>query len=250
MNALIKRFLVLAMALPFGLLSMCSKGADIIGEFSEEFHKTPPAQELYDIAMPILEETLSQDDTEFVINYLYPERYRDLIKVNGDTLIVERMFDVDAIWEDSETKYEYYFDGKIARNDLTTGEKTIRQGEFDLDVQEIRTERKALLQKAYELILSDVERTMVPDQYAFEFSIHCQTLTMTFDREQMDAAGYADLGEEVVFSRYYSLCWKLEVSDIQTGRKIHILLPHNGEYDGAFVLPTLPETFSDYTVIE
>ena len=66
----------------------------------------------------------------------------------------------------------------------------------------------------------------------------------------MDEAGFFDWENTVVFDTYYYTGWEVGITERGTGTEIWLGLPEKGEYEGDFVVPQMPESYDDYTVIE
>lgn len=202
-------------------------------------------EEAYVIIRDVLEGTFDQTDSYFLINYVKPGEYRDHIWVSGSRTLVERSYRIperDAV--------EYYENGKIALHDLETGEKTIRDGEYRYTAEELRKERNLILERIYSLMESDIDRTVSRREETFEGHYLLRTVTIDFDRQQMDEAGFFDWENTVVFDTYYYTGWEVGITERGTGTEIWLGLPEKGEYKGDFVVPQMPESYDDYTVIE
>lgn len=206
--------------------------------------------ERYRDARRSLRKTLEMSENEFPITYCYPaENIVDIILVTGDSVQVERIFDVPDRGVYPETRYDYYMDGKIAHYDSDTKERTVRDGEYEKAAEDIRKERKDLLQSVDALLRSNVSRQRELHTYKFEGMLFSQTLTFVFDREEMDTAGFTEFEETMYLQKFYSPCWEVCVTMRDSGTRIYIPLVDDGEYSGWQVFPDMPETSVSYTTV-
>lgn len=207
--------------------------------------------ELYRDACRSLKKTLEMNETEFPITYCYPdENIVDMILVTGDSVQVERIFDVPNKGFYPETRYDYYMDGKIVHYDSITKEKTVRDGEYERTAQQIREERNNILERVYALLQSDVSRERELFTYKFEGVVHNRLLKLTFDRAEMDAAGFSEFEETMYLQKFYSPCWEVGVAYRDSGIHVDVPVPNKGKYSGDKMFPEIPDSFQGYTVIE
>ena len=239
---------VAAVVIAAAVIAMVVGIVSTIVEIKDVSVTTP--EEVYEEVLEALEDSAVWNDREFPITYISENEYRDTIYISKESVTAVRAYGVDGLGYYQSFYLVYYVDGKIYEDNQEANTKTVTLGEYERSAQHLREDRMRLLEKVQELLLSGVARTFELDEYVFEHTLHSRTLTVVFDRQQMDDMGYTDVGEEVKFTRHYSPCWQVGIKDLNSGNVIYIPLPHEGKYSGDKMFPEIPDSFQGYTVIE
>jgi len=196
-NALIKRFLVLAMALPFGLLSMCSpvKTNDV------EAQDTPTPVPRYTLSAEEWGAAIYNDALTALQQDLEPENFRICFRAEhcGESIFVIDGNVYQYYWEEytlpgDDTKYEH----QKHEYRSTTGVLVYDSGNSDDEstyVTKLRSlaECSEMYREIGEEFLSLME-SEIPREFSHSGSLQMGRLAVHVSRAAFDREGLADMG--------------------------------------------------------